>query len=980
MKTTLRLLVLVVIVAVTMSACAPWTRLVVPESKPPVAPTATPAQVAMPTLPSIPTVVATPTKPESKSAEARFSNTGYTTFGEWAAETSVSPAAWQPGLPLTVKTTLRLAASHLAALQNAGIKVDGFVLLVTAERTFDADGWLRLPSDERMSTLLTPTGLAIEGGMQGAVTNRFGYGFRTPVDELLTLPLATSAQVQEQRQAEFTVQTKLPADLPPGIYRLRLDYGVTVKNRYYSLNGESFAKRPFFKGRPTESHLYSPPLPASGQHVSGRLVEASKIQPRFPWVLLGEYNSNGYRGVVADEDKSRFALSSRNIIPDEVILPLYDDNGKPLTYSLEPQFPADIIEERNNIPWDYAKGELSLQVTGPDGKTVDLGTAPFVGKKGMWPTTKKPSFTNWQPPAYGRYVVTATGWLADIWGNRYAGGGTYRFWIAKRMTLATATFQGVAYPVGGRYGRDIGFAPAVPADVEVTATLYVNSDPNNVRQVAYSAKASPAGIFGTAQGAKPLPLDAPGEYHAQILAKYTDQAGHLWVSTMRHAGVVYPEDSPIVARGKKLIVEGKLVERGETHFEGWVDTAQDVPHLAHVNFPFQSGDVLLIASEQQGANKIEPVLTYELKRNPAPYDSRLSTIGASNLRLKTANGYSPHLFPEYITDWAYYYAGAPRPGFMSRFLVGEDGVRAPYWPTSPNSFGGQINASSNGDLPGDIYRLLGGVVLRQKGEAPAYAGYMASGFILPKGSNNNRVTAPGAEDLVGPNGQKARFFLVGTRPGMVYETGTSFAPAVQIDPILPATVTFTLTYPDGHKVVAQGTGDSFGSFVGKDKWLLDVPGVYRFTLEADWQGYKGAMPGLPQTGGELYVIEKERPAGATGLRLNLPEQSSFPPATGLKISGRSTAQTVYYAAVIPGAVVLQGTLPVNGGQFAYFFNPAEIAKTTPTYDTTNLVTGKSEIRDVVHLTFFSAEVSPAGVVYHSFVRLIIRGNTVLCVQ
>ena len=34
------------------------------------------------------------------------------------------------------------------------------------------------------------------------------------------------------------------------------------------------------------------------------------------------------------------------------------------------------------------------------------------------------------------------------------------------MTMATATFQGMAYPVGNRYGRDIGFAPAVPADVE----------------------------------------------------------------------------------------------------------------------------------------------------------------------------------------------------------------------------------------------------------------------------------------------------------------------------------------------------------------------------------------------------------------------------------------------------------------------------------------------------------------------------------
>ena len=62
-------------------------------------------------------------------------------------------------------------------------------------------------------------------------------------------------------------------------------------------------------------------------------------------------------------------------------------------------------------------------------------------------------------------TVRISCWTEDIWGNRYQGGGTYSFWIAKRMTLATATFQGQSYPMGGRYGRDMAFSPAVPADV-----------------------------------------------------------------------------------------------------------------------------------------------------------------------------------------------------------------------------------------------------------------------------------------------------------------------------------------------------------------------------------------------------------------------------------------------------------------------------------------------------------------------------------
>jgi hypothetical protein len=445
---------------------------------------------------------------------------------------------------------------------------------------------------------------------------------------------------------------------------------------------------------------------------------------------------------------------------------------------------------------------------------------------------------------------------------------------------------------------------------------------------------------------------------------------------MRHAGVVYSETSPIVARGKKLEVGGKYLERGNTNFEGWVDTVTDEAHLAHINYPWKSGDVLLIASEGQGANKIEPVLTWEAKQDPKPYDTKLNAIGITNLQLRTSNGYSPHLFPEYITDWAYYYAGAPRPGFMSRFIVAENGTRAPYWPTSPNAFGGQVNASNNGDMPGDIYRLIGGVVLRNKDQEPAYAGYLSSAFLLPKGSKNNRVIAAGSEELTGSTGQKARVFLVGTRPGLLYDTEATFAPAVQIDPVLPVNISFNLYYPDGRRMTANGTGDKFGTFVGKDRWPLDVPGVYRYTLDGEWEGNRAIMPGLPAMGGEFYVVEKNKAVDAPELNLYLPAESTFDPLSGIHINGASAAKQVYFAAVIPGAVIDQGYLPVTNGRFDYFFNPTAINARTPTYDVANRVTGRPEIGDVVHLTFFSEESSAS----HSFARVIIRGTKVICTK
>ena len=483
-----------------------------------------------------------------------FYDSGYTNYGDWNTWGTITPNHWQPGQSLRAEVTLLITDDHLNKLaEEAKRSADGFCLLLTAERTFDADGHFRQANDEKMSTLITPTGLAIEGGIQGAVTDRFGYDFRTPVDQFAAVPLGKTKAAAGGRQAHFSMSTTLPPDLPPGIYRLRLDFGNTSTGKNYSLNGETFAARPFFKVRPTESHLYSAPIPADGTHVSGRAINASQIRPRLPWVLLYDYNSNGYFGVIADEDKPYFALSPRNLIPDDVILPLFSDSGSRISYSLEPQFPTDIIEARSNIPWDYASGELTATITNPDGTTIDLGPFRYTGaKRGQWPTTSRTELTAWKPPAYGLYAVRLTGWIADIWGNQYFGGGTYRFWIAKRMTLATATFQGQPYPVGGRYGRDLQFNPGVPAEVEVNAGLYVNSDPANTVSVNYKGKASPSGVFGSAQGSQPLPLNSPGEYHARVQATYTDSDSHLWVCSMRHAGVVYPADTPIIAHGKTI--------------------------------------------------------------------------------------------------------------------------------------------------------------------------------------------------------------------------------------------------------------------------------------------------------------------------------------------------------------------------------------------------------------------------------------------
>src|SRR5208337_2709236 len=147
----------------------------------------------------------------------------------------------------------------------------------------------------------------------------------------------------------------------------------------------------------------------------------------------------------------------------------------------------------------------------------------------------------------------------------------------------------------------------------------------------------------------------------------------------------------------------------------------------------------------------------------------------------------------------------------------------------------------------------------------------------------------------------------------VFEQNATFVPALQIDPILPAHIRFVLRYPDGRENVAEGIGDPLGSFVGLERWQLDQAGVYVYSINSEWKGHKGCMPGLPEEGGYLFVTEKNQPAGAGGLRLTLKNQQGFEVEKGLMIEGRSAASEVYFAAVTPGAVIDQGCIPVKGG-------------------------------------------------------------------
>src|SRR5512145_3136031 len=89
----------------------------------------------------------------AQAASLSFPAGGGTNYGAWSSEVKVAPSVWRPGDTVTVDATLRVPQDYLPNLAAVGIRPDSFVLLATAERTFDAAGRLRLPNDQNMSTL-----------------------------------------------------------------------------------------------------------------------------------------------------------------------------------------------------------------------------------------------------------------------------------------------------------------------------------------------------------------------------------------------------------------------------------------------------------------------------------------------------------------------------------------------------------------------------------------------------------------------------------------------------------------------------------------------------------------------------------------------------------------------------------------------------------------------------------------------------------
>ena len=433
---------------------------------------------------------------------------------------------------------------------------------------------MRLPSDERMSTLLTPAGLAIEGGVQGAVTTRYGYPFKSPVDQFLSIPVAQAApgDTPATRVARFSVDAPLPAALPPGLYRLRFDFGVMVGHAGSTTS--TATPSPRGRSRPeagTITYFYSPIIPASGTHVSGRVVHGGAVQPRIPWLLLLELQLQRL-------PRRRGRRGPR---------PLRHLRSQPHPGRRDP---ADVRRQRergsrtrsspSSRPTPSTRPRTSPG-TGPAGNCRCRSPAPTAA---AWTSARRGSSRNRATArrrrrrrftcveAAGLRPLHRDGQRVDRRHDRAAAtraAAPTASGSRKRMTLATATFQGMPYPVGSSYGRDIQFNPAVPADVQVTATSVRQLRRERRPDADLHRQGLPGRHLRGGAGHEIVPARRPGRVPRA-------RPGHLHRRGGTPLGL---HDAP---RGRRLPrsrrpssraarsspIGGKYVDRGETHVRG----------------------------------------------------------------------------------------------------------------------------------------------------------------------------------------------------------------------------------------------------------------------------------------------------------------------------------------------------------------------------------------------------------------------------
>jgi hypothetical protein len=900
------------------------------------------------------------------------------------------------------------------------------IVAVFAEPRFGADGLYRAAtSDDAMSSTFTTTGVPIDTSDHWPGIRLIDGKNGSPIEGIVRFALPEGDLAKEHR-FQGRIDVVVPSDVEEGYWQPLVAVLVEVEG----------VRDPVFINQflwPANRHL-SPSLPlvVVGDPLPPRMPWTLFPFARY-WGRVGalpeEFRDRA--GLVVRNAFPGDLIVPPGLHPVGPGLPtVFPRSAVPSLSGSSETFPAG----RFGV-FALDGGEVSCSFDGPGGH-VDLGTRKTAGAmlEGAAETfglalAGGPMIADLRRT--GTYRFRLSGFLRDPLGRRYEGGGTYVVHAAKPLSFSTSCKPGTSFLVGDRYPPKVNVNPPVPAVVEVRVDYFPRSDPS--RRRTWSTRGPANGFGHFAPDRSPLLVfDEPGEFLSVVTAEYVDPQGDLWMGQQATSGVVAPVEPSIVRlHGGQATREGRYPTMGPPPRQTIDDRFYHAPASALLDctpfplnreptLPYDDTDTLFIWSRGYANRYLEPrfslavgdpriarllrdastvpsrVLprryqergqrwTYVsdiLERgmepftwdwSPAPPDLGVELPITSVAR----GGQHPVNFPSGNAIDAYVYLGAVRPGLPVLVGVQQKEGFASLWNTNPNPFANQINAGVTGDLPGDIYRVQAGVVLKDHETGINYYDVYGSTIAFVRGSQPaSAVLPPGAYPLV-EDGERTHSLFLALDTHDCLEVGERVVAGGMVFPNVPADVTWTVTGPDGDVTVIRGRADRLGVVRGDRTVPVDRPGVYRIHVQVEHEGLVGGIVGTRDDTYWVGAVERDRPGI---LRTTLPPSCRIDPEGEVRVDlvwpDDLRDVKIHYAAVMPGRVIEDGELRPQGPGWTYRFWPMEAPVRVPNYDAVDLFSGEPAPGETV-VFLFHIEAERASSRVNDALRFVLRGDELL---
>ena len=925
-----------------------------------------------------------------------FSNVGGTDAGFAWISGELDEATWSAGRTGLLNGTgivySRNIKDSTPALGNATAYL---------EMVFDGNGRQTAAGPENSSSDMTPSGLPIDRSEP-----IYQETIQIGSIKLSDLEITSDSTATFSWSLDYTV----PTNTPDGIYNL-------------ILTGQGWSMNPLITGLDKDTLYFEDVYGEAAFHLS-TVHAAAQItvgQPKnlklFSALLMNDL-SNGSRGVISSEDKHKFGISNHIITNSDryITSPRFGKNKEERTYNLEPFVPLTGFSNKEwmgppKTLFKFPSGDLTINITYPDGSLKNLGSDSFKSAYLQKPTTfygDSWSVNSNAPDShfglttlndsfqlsfdqYGKHSISLVGTIDDIYGNTYEISGTYDVYVAENLDLEFGTFPSTPFEVGDSFSPGVIVQPGVPADVEIKLEHLPNSEKSQIKAKTFSGKANRFGYF-MPQGKELFTFQKAGEYRVDYNVSYKDANEVLWMGSRSWGNVVETPDSLIVTHGRR----GSESNAETRQWYNMEDTNSD--QNAHFFLPYQTGDISWMDNSTTWNAAMTNIVTIEDQSGAISSLGRQQNhLEEGQMHLKSSSEFSsipPFLIPNQETNhWGYYYSGIGRPGVSVREFVGTEQSSNGYWRfDTPYNF--QLGNGANGDAVNDFKFMFGGAVYRAPASDFSYYGAYGSLWVmLPEDDQiGGRIMPPFQGAAGGPSGgpiMKLKdkeidifYHPQGVRPGTIVEVGDIASFSGQIAPTLASDISITIISPSGSQNVISGKANKVGYYYDPaSDFEIKEAGIYEVYVQVTHQGATSAgnVEAPFPTGGILggtgdkyyfYAVTKESKTA----RLKTPQISKLPDSYELNFQLESKSNnsmtSLHQTTVMPGFLLEHN----NAGQMSYKYNAQTLNKDFPNLD---LQSGNSISRngsDTVTFSFLLSGKNSEGETVYEGRQVLLQGE------